>query len=143
MTDAADDALIAEEGRLAARATPRGEPPPDWCNPSGIAARTARLEAVAVLTGATALDALAPGVDTRQRGDQTRWQPCTKTCASISGATRVAWRTLGQAAGSAIAALVWADPIGCVPNSLRRSRRCHDLPEGDEVGREGSEKNWR
>jgi hypothetical protein len=51
MTDAADEALIAQNVELRRARLLGDEPPTDWCDPRAVAARTGHLEAAAILAG--------------------------------------------------------------------------------------------
>jgi hypothetical protein len=66
MTDAADEALITENVDLLLARLLGDEPPPNWCDPQAVAARTGHLGAAAVLAGMTTLDALVHVADARQ-----------------------------------------------------------------------------
>jgi hypothetical protein len=124
MTDAADEALITENVELLLARLLGDEPPTDWCDPQAVAVRTGHLNAAAVLSGMTTLDALIYVADARQRGmtfgiDDAPLAAATDALADLHramcvyqhdtlhyDATEVAWRALDRAVGGAIAALV-------------------------------------
>jgi hypothetical protein len=124
MADADDEALIAENVELLLARLLGDEPPPDWCDPQAVAARTGHLEAVAVLAGMTNLDALVHVADARRRGitfsiDDAPAAAAADMLAALHkamcvyqrdtlryDAIEVVWCALDHAVGGTIAALV-------------------------------------